>query len=72
MSHLRRRVLAALDQVEPWAAWGLLVGAAVVFVGVLVDVIETGDAKWATLLIAADLLVSGYGEVQDSTDEEGT
>lgn len=63
-------MLRALDRVEPWAAWGLVVGAVVVFVGVLVDVIRTGDAKWATLLVAADLIVSGYGELQDAVDDD--
>lgn len=67
---MRRRVLRLLDRIEPWAAWGLLAGAAVVFVGVAVDLIATGDARWATLLIAADLLVSGYSEVQDSAEED--
>ena len=67
---MRRRVLALLDRIQPWAAWTLLVGAAVVLVGVVLNVITTRDAKWATILVAADLLVSGYGEVQKSADEE--
>lgn len=67
-SLIRRGVLRVLDRIEPWAAWGLLAGALCVFVGVVFDWLHTGNAKPATLLIAADLLVSGYGEVQDSAD----
>lgn len=39
-----------------------------VFVAVAVDLIATGVAKWATLLVSADLVVSGFGVVQDAED----
>lgn len=67
---MRRRVLGALDRFQPWAAWGLVIGGAVTFVGVLVNVISTGVAKPATLLISADLFVSGYAELRAYADEE--
>lgn len=53
-------------RIERPAAWCLLAGAGVTFVGVLADLIAVGNAKWATLLIAADLLVSGASAVQDA------
>ena len=67
---VKRSVLAFLDRIQPWAAWTLLIGAAVVFLGVIFNVLATGDAKWATILVSADLLISGYGEVQKSADED--
>lgn len=67
---VKRRVLAAFGAFERPAAWVLLVGGFVVFVGVLFDLIATGNAKWATLLIAADLVVSGFGAVQEAHDDD--
>lgn len=46
-----------------------MLGGAVTFVAVLFDLIQTGDAKWATLLIAADLVVSGFGAVQEAEND---
>lgn len=46
-----------------------MVGGACTFVAVAVDLVKTGDAKWATLLIAADLVVSGFSAVQDVENE---
>lgn len=66
---MRRRVLAALDRVAPGAAWALVAGGAATFVAVLANVIATGDAKWATLLVSADLTVSGYGQLRDEQRE---
>lgn len=67
---IRRSVLRWFAIAERPAAWGLLAGGIVTFIGVITDLIATGNAKWATLLIAADLVVSGFGAVQASDDEE--
>lgn len=66
---VRRRVLAVFAAIERPAAWGLMVAGAVTFVGVLVGLIAAGDFKWATLLIAADLTVSGFSAVQESESD---
>lgn len=66
----RRRALHWFALARRPAAWLLLVGAALTFVGVLVNLISVGVAKWATLLIAADLLVSGFDAVQEAEDDE--
>lgn len=68
---LTRRVLRAFGWAERPAAWLLLVGGAVTFVGVVANLIATGDAKTATLLVAADLVVSGFGAVQQAEEEDG-
>lgn len=62
---LRRRILRLLDRVAPAAAWGLVIGAAVTFLGVLTGIIATGEFRLGTLLISADLAVSGYGQLRD-------
>jgi hypothetical protein len=46
-----------------------MTGGAVTFVAVLFNLIATGDAKWATLLVAADLVVSGFSSVQVAENE---
>lgn len=66
----RDRLLRLFGVIEEPAAWVLLAGAAVTFVGVLVRLIDVGDFRLATLLVAADLLVSGFTAVQSSDDEE--
>jgi hypothetical protein len=67
---LRRRVLRAFALADRPAAWCLMLGGAVTFVAVLVDLVATGDAKWATLLVAADLTCSGFSAVQEAEDDE--
>lgn len=67
---IRRRVLGALDRVAPAAAWCLVAGGAATFVAVLVGIIATGDAKWATLLVAADLTVGGYSQLRDEQRDD--
>lgn len=64
------RAQRVVQRVRRPAAWLLLIGAAVTFVGVLVGLIVVGEAKWATLLVAADLLVSGAGAAFDAEDKE--
>jgi hypothetical protein len=64
-----RRLLRLFGRAQRPAAWSLMLGGAVTFVAVLFDLIQTGDAKWATLLIAADLVVSGFGAVQEAEND---
>jgi len=66
----RRFVLRVFARVERPAAWLLLAGGTATFVAVLFDLIATGGAKWATLLIAADLIVSGFSAVQEAEGDE--
>jgi hypothetical protein len=65
---LRRSILALFARIEKPAAWALLIGGVVTFFGVIFGLIVVGDAKPATLLIAADLIVSGFSAVQESED----
>jgi hypothetical protein len=67
---VKRRILRLFARFERPAAWMLMVGGAVVFVGVLADLVRLGNAKLGTLLIAADLVVSGFSAVQEAEDEE--
>lgn len=68
---IRRRVLRIFAAIEQPAAWCLLAGGIFTFAGVALDWITTGNAKAATLLIAADLIVGGFSAVQGAhTDDE--
>lgn len=71
---MRRRakhvILVAFARIERPAAWCLLIGGFITFVGVIVGWIAVGDFKWPTLLIAADLVVSGFSAVQEAEDLE--
>lgn len=67
---MTRRILRAFAVAQRPAAWALMIGGALTFVAVAVDLVKTGDAKWATLLIAADLVVSGFSAVQEAENEE--
>lgn len=62
---MKRRVLALLDRVAPAAAWGLLVGATVTFVGVLVGLVVVGEFRLGTLLISASLMLEGWSNLRD-------
>jgi hypothetical protein len=62
-------VLRGFAVVERPAAWLLLLGGAVTFVSVLVGSIVVGDAKLATLLVAAGLIVDGFSAVQVAENE---
>lgn len=70
MIRVMRRVLRVFAVVERPAAWCLLIGGVITFVGVVAGFIVVGEAKWATLLIAADLIVSGFGAVQEAEDDD--
>lgn len=70
MGRLTRRLVGLFARAQRPAAWVLLVGGAVTFVAVAVNLIATGTAKWATLLISADLVVSGFAAVQEAENEE--
>ena len=52
------------------AAWGLLIGGLVTFISVITGLVVLGDDKLATLLVAADLIVSGFSAVQESEDDD--
>lgn len=69
----KRLLVRAFGRAQRPAAWVLLVGGGVTFLAVLFDLVRTGDARWATLLISADLVVSGFGAVQEAEGqvEEG-
>lgn len=67
---IERTVLHLFARFERPAAWVLCAGAAITFIGVIVGFIAVGDAKPATLLVAADLVVSGYQALRDSYDDE--
>ena len=69
MKALRRRVLRVFAIIERPAAWGLLVGGVVTFISVITGLIVVGEAKLATLLVAADLIVGGFSAVQETQDE---
>lgn len=47
-----------------------MLGGTVTFLAVVFNLIATGNAKWATLLIAADLTVSGFSAVQEAEEDE--
>jgi hypothetical protein len=63
-------VLRIFEVLERPAAWGLLIGGLITFISVVTGLIVVGEAKLATLLVAADLIVSGFSAVQQSEDEE--
>jgi len=65
---VRRRVLSVFKQLERPAAWGLMIGGVVTFISVVTGLIVVGEAKLATLLVSADLIVSGFSAVQESED----
>ena len=69
---VRNKLLAFFAAIEKPAAWALLFGAIITFGGVLVGWITVGEFKWPTLLIAADLTVSGFTAVQEAEDDEDT
>jgi hypothetical protein len=66
----QRHVLRIFAVVERPAAWCLLVGGVCTFVSVLFGLIVVGDAKLATLLVAADLIVGGFSAVAEQEDGE--
>jgi hypothetical protein len=63
-------VLRVFAVIERPAAWGLLIGGLVTFISVLFGLIVVGDAKLATLLVAADLIVGGFSAVQETEDSD--
>ena len=67
----RLKVLGWFRVIERPAAWGLLIAGLCTFVSVGFGLIVVGEAKLATLLVAADLIVSGFSAVQESEDDDG-
>lgn len=70
MKQFRLWVLRMFEVIERPAAWLLLIGAIITFAGVLIGWITVGDFKWPTLLIAADLMVSGFSAVQEANEDD--
>lgn len=66
---MTRRLLRLFGKVQRPAAWCLLIGAAVTFGVVVTDLVVLGNAKLGTLLIAADLVVSGMAAAQEAENE---
>lgn len=66
----RVRVLGWFRYLERPAAWGLLIAGLITFLSVGFGLIVVGEAKLATLLVAADLIVSGFSAVQESEDDD--
>lgn len=67
---MRRRLVRWAARNEGRAAWVMLAGSFVIFVGVVTNLIATGNAKWATLLVAADLFVSSASALQEAYSDE--
>jgi hypothetical protein len=65
-----KRIYSALNTVAPWAAWSLTIGGLFTFIGVIIGWVTVGDAKPATLLVSADLFVSGISAVQVDADTD--
>lgn len=65
-----RWLLVGFGRFERPAAWILCGGAVVTFVSVGVGLIVVGEAKLATLLVSADLAVSGLSALRDAYDDE--
>lgn len=70
LRRIRRSVLAAFAVAQRPAAWVLLFAGAFTFVGVWVGWITVGQFRWPTLLIAADLVVSGFSAVQEVENDD--
>lgn len=66
----RRAFLHGAGRAERPAAWVLLFGALATLLGTIAGVIAHGEVRWATLLVAADLLVSGWADLKDAYDDE--
>ena len=66
----KRRILRLFAVLERPAAWGLLIGGVCTFISVVFGLIALGEAKLATLLVAADLIVGGFSAVQETEDEK--
>ena len=66
----KRKILRIFAVLERPAAWGLLIASIVTFIGVIVELIDVGQFKVATLLLSADFMVSGFSAVQEAEDDE--
>lgn len=67
---VERVTLRLFGRFERAAAWTLCIGALATFIGVISGLIVVGEARWATLLVAADLAISGFSALRDAYDEE--
>lgn len=66
----RGAFLRGAGRAERPAAWVLLIGALLTLLGTIAGLIAHGEVRWATLLVAADLLVSGWADLKDAYDDE--
>lgn len=62
------RVVTGLYRVVPLAGWGITVASFFIFFGVLLNILTTGDAKWATLLVSADMFLTGVSALQQDAE----
>lgn len=69
MGGVTKRILRLFGRFQRPAAWCLLVGGLVTFIGVITNLIVIHEARLATLLLAADLFVGGMGSVQEAENE---
>jgi hypothetical protein len=67
---MKRRLLRWAATYEARIAWVLLAVAVGIAVAVVTNLIATGDAKWATLLIAVDLFYTAVGALREAYGEE--
>jgi len=67
---LRARLLAYLGPSRIPIAWFMLGAGCVTFVGVVIGLFTVGDAKLATLIVAADLFASGLDTVLSAEADE--
>lgn len=67
---MRRRIIRWAARHEGHMAWVLLAASFMTFLGVLTNLIATGNAKWATLIVAADLFVTSASALQEAYGEE--
>lgn len=64
-----RRLLPLFGAAQRPVAWALLALSPVVLIGVLANIVETGDAKIVTVVASLDLLSSALGTVMAAENE---
>lgn len=60
---VKHRALRALGRGQRPVAWVVFFGGIVLFVSVLFNIIQTGNAKWATMLAAICVVQQGWDTV---------
>ncbi len=69
LHRLATRLLPVFGRLQRPAAWVLMLGGVVSVVVVVFDLVALGNARLGTLLVAADLMVSGFSSVQVAENE---